>query len=105
MTWLLLSARTLCGGPPKAVFILSWFPIVPLVTNNAASLPVRSAMYFSRAMVVGSSAKTSSRRVQDWVAASMEAVGEVTVSPVDSVSVLAAWRGGVGEEAMGKLYF
>jgi len=27
------------------------------------------------------------------------------VSPVDSVSVLAAWRGGVGEEAMGKLYF
>ena len=31
--------------------------------------------------MVGSSRKTSSRRVQFWVAASMEAVGVVTVSP------------------------
>ncbi len=40
----LLSTRTLCGGPPKADLIESWFPIVPLITNNAASFPVISAM-------------------------------------------------------------
>ncbi len=33
--------------------------------------------------MVGSSAKTSSRRVQEEVAASMEVVGDVTVSPED----------------------
>jgi len=38
-------------------------------------------MYASKLLVVGSSAKTSSRRVQEEVAASIVAVGEVTVSP------------------------
>ena len=51
------------------------------MTKRAASLPVRDAMWASRERVVGSSWKTSSRRVQDWVAASMDAVGVVTVSP------------------------
>ena len=72
--------------------MLSWFPIVPLVTKRAASLPVRSTMCFSRDWVVWSSEKTSSRRVQDWVAASIEAVGEVTVSPVQIHSIISAQR-------------
>jgi len=77
----LLSASTLCGGPFKAVLIDNRLPIVPLNTNSAASFPVISAMYASKLLVVGSSAKTSSRRVQEEVAASIVAVGEVTVSP------------------------
>ena len=47
-------------------------------------------------MVVGSSRKTSSRRVVDWIAASMEAVGVVTTSPemVFNNGVLRARQGG-----------
>lgn len=37
--------------------------IVPLNTSRPASWPVRSAMKDSKEVVVGSSAKTSSRRV------------------------------------------
>ena len=50
----------------------------------------------SKLMVVGSSRKTSSRRVVDWIAASMEAVGVVTTSPemVFNNEVLRARQGG-----------
>lgn len=57
--------------------------IVPLNTSRPASWPVRSAMKDSREVVVGSSAKTSSRRVVRWMADSMEEVGVVTTSPAE----------------------
>ena len=56
--------------------------IVPLRTSKAAGWPVKSAMKDSRAVVVGSSLKTSSRRVVRWMADSIEEVGVVTTSPV-----------------------
>lgn len=59
----------------------SWLPIVPERTRRAAGWPVREAMWDSRDWVVGSSAKTSSRRVQDWMEVSIEGVGVVTTSP------------------------
>ena len=58
-----------------------WFPIVPERTKSAASWDVRDAMYVSKEFVVGSSAKTSSRRVVFWIAFSIEGVGVVTTSP------------------------
>ena len=80
------SATMLWGGPPRWVRMLNWLPMVPLMTSRAASWPVRSAIQLSRSLVVGSSRKTSSRRVVFVTAASMEGVGVVTTSP-------AWWRG------------
>lgn len=54
---------------------------MPEVTRRAAGWPVSEEMYDSRDMVVGSSAKTSSRRVQFSTAVSIEGVGVVTTSP------------------------
>ena len=59
----------------------SWLPWVPEVTRRAAGKPVRLEMWDSRDVVVGSSAKTSSSKVQFWMAVSMEGVGVVTTSP------------------------
>lgn len=70
--------------------MLNWLPMVPLITKIPASFPVKSAIYCSKEIVVGSSAKTSSSRVQDWVAASIAAVGDVTVSPIVSKLVWVA---------------
>ncbi len=75
------SARRECGGCVMCVRMESWLPIVPEVTRSAAGKPVRAEMWDSRAVVVGSSAKTSSRRVQFWMEVSMEGVGVVTTSP------------------------
>ena len=44
---------------------------------------------------MGSSRKTSSRRVQFWVAASMEAVGVVTVSPAWCQLIVEVGRRGI----------
>lgn len=57
--------------------------MVPLRTSKPASWPVKSAMKASREVVVGSSPKTSSRRVVRWMADNMEEVGVVTTSPVE----------------------
>ncbi len=54
---------------------------MPERTKSASSCSVREARWASREMVVGSSMKTSSRRVVFWIAASMEGVGVVTTSP------------------------
>lgn len=54
--------------------------MVPERTRRAAGLPARSATNVSRELVVGSSTKTSSRRVVAAIALSMDVVGVVTTS-------------------------
>lgn len=66
----------------------TWLPIVPDMTSNAASLPVRSAIKASRSSVDLSSWNTSSLRVDPWIAASMLIVGVVTTSDLKSNSAL-----------------
>ena len=66
----------------------SWLPIVPERTKSAASWEVSVARCSSRLLVVGSSTKTSSRRVVFWIAVSIEGVGVVTTSPAESSLVL-----------------
>jgi len=51
------------------------------MTRRAAGKFVREAICDSKALVVGSSQKTSSRRVVAAMEESMEAVGVVIVSP------------------------
>lgn len=58
----------------------TWLPIVPERTRRADSCKVRLATEDSREVVVGSSRKTSSKRVAFSMAVSIEAVGVVTVS-------------------------
>lgn len=55
--------------------------MVPERTKSAAALFVIFARWDSRDAVVGSSMKTSSKRVAFWIAVSMEGVGVVTTSP------------------------
>lgn len=55
--------------------------MVPERTKSAAGWEVRAAQCDSRLLVVGSSRKTSSKRVQAVIARSIEAVGVVIVSP------------------------
>ena len=73
-----------------------WLPIVPDKTRRAAAWPVRRAMWDSRDMVVGSSAKTSSRRVVCWMERSMEGVGVVTTSPGGLCEWIRPEKGGHG---------
>ena len=61
--------------------IANWFPMVPERTKRAASWEVRVARWDSRALVVPSSQKTSSAKVLDCIAWSIERVGVVIVSP------------------------
>lgn len=53
---------------------------MPERTRRAASCEARVARDDSREVVVGSSRKTSSKRVVFWIAVSIEAVGVVMVS-------------------------
>ena len=57
-------------------------PIVPERTKRAEGWDVRVARWDSSDVVVGSSMKTSSKRVVFWMAVSMEGVGVVTTSPM-----------------------
>ena len=76
----------------------TWLPIVPDMTKREASLPVRSHMKDSKALVVGSSWKTSSARVVAEMASSMREVGVVIVSPALLLGgPLFAEGGGYGE--------
>lgn len=82
----------------------SWLPIVPDRTNSAASWFVSCAMWDSREIVVGSSLKTSSRRVVFWIARSIDGVGVVTTSlrkskaagPGPDQAFICSWWPGVG---------
>lgn len=56
------------------------FPIVPDMTSNASSLPVKLAMNFSNVVVVVSSWYTSSMSDNCAIACNMDRVGVVMVS-------------------------
>ena len=60
---------------------------MPERTSRAAGCDVIVAIKDSRDRVVGSSAKTSSRRVVFWMASSMEGVGVVVTSPREGQSL------------------
>src|SRR5688572_27130556 len=57
-----------------------WLAIVPDGANRAASCPNRAATWFSSALTVGSSPKTSSPTAAVAIASRIAAVGRVTVS-------------------------
>jgi hypothetical protein len=60
--------------------IASWFAIVPLAVNSAASFPRRSAASSSSRLTVGSSRYTSSPTGARAIAMRISGVGVVTVS-------------------------
>ena len=65
---------------PHATRIASWFAMVPLGTNTAASLPKRAAIIASKRATVGSSPRTSSPSGAERIASHIAAQGWVTVS-------------------------
>ena len=78
----------MCALSPRMISSPRWvwartdtrFPIVPLATKTAASLPNRSAAIASKALTWGSSPYTSSPSSASYIALRISSEGWVTVS-------------------------
>src|SRR5215471_9061864 len=100
------SASVITSRPDGArASTASRLPIVPVATNTAACLPIRSAARASRRLMLGSSPKTSSPSSASAIARRMSGPGMVSVSDRRSTGLVTGAilppPGGWGRERAG----